>query len=417
MKRNTVAVVLIFLSILATAQIKPVITVLDFKTSGVSEREMKSIISLISNTLFKTGKYTVIDVEQRERLFKEIEFSMSDCVDEKCQIEAGKQLSAELIVVGSIDKIGSSLVLASKVLETQSGRTLSVADGIYRDLDELVKNIGKVGSELAGAPLATDEPKKRSIASSTSAASTIRPAPPGFVLVEAGSFRMGSTSGEEDQQPVHSVTISRSFYISKSETTQKQWREVMSTNPPAFRGDTMPVELVSWYEAVEYCNRLSQRDGLAPCYSGSDYSITCDFSANGYRLPTEAEWEYAARGGKQSKSTTYAGSNSASVAGWYSDNSNATTHPVGQKRRNELGLYDMSGNVWEWCWDWYGPYVSIQETDPQGAQPGSERVIRGGCWNSSAASFLRPTYRNVRSPVRTDIAVGFRPVRTAEQHP
>jgi hypothetical protein len=271
MKRSSAAAVLVLLSVLAAAQPKPVIAVLDFKTSGVSEREMKSIISLLSNSLFKTGKFTVIDVAQREALLKEIEFSLSDCVEEICQIEIGKQLSAELIVVGSIDKIGSSLVLASKTLETQSGRTVSVADGMYHDLEELVRNIGKLGSELAGAPSAPDESKKR-------VGAVRRPAPPGFVLVKAGTFQMGSADGDSREKPVHSVTISRDFYMSQHEVTQKQWQQLMGNNPTKIKGSSLPVEQVTWYAAVEYCNRLSREEGLTSCYSGSGDDIACDHS-------------------------------------------------------------------------------------------------------------------------------------------
>jgi sulfatase modifying factor 1 len=341
---------------------------------------MKSIISLLSNTLFKTGKYTVIDVAQREATLKEIEFSMSGCVEETCQLEIGKQLSAELIVVGSIDQVGTRLIFASKALETQSARTVSVADGVYGDLDELVRNIGKLGSELADAPAATvpptatgeglpapEESKQQPVTAAVTPTREGPRVPPGFVLVEAGTFQMGSFYGEEDERPAHSVTISRSFYMSKYEATQKQWREVIGTNPSKFKGDDLPVENVTWYDVVEYCNRLSGREGLTPCYSGSGANITCDFSANGYRLPTEAEWEYAARGGTRSKGFNYAGGNPAGKVGWNRDNSGNGTHPVGQKTPNELGLYDMSGNVGEWCWDWYGYYDAAPATDPGGA--------------------------------------------------
>jgi len=415
MKRTVWAVLLMFLALIVVAQPKPNIAVLDFKTSGVSEREMRVIISMISNSLFKTGKFTVIDVEQREALLKEIEFSNSDCVDEACQLKIGKQLSAELIVVGVIDKVGSRLILASKVLEIHSARTVSVADGVYRDLDELVNNIENLGRELAELTPTADKSKPVSENISNDSVKIRRPAPPGFVLVEAGSFPRGSTSGENNEQPVHSVTISRGFYMSRYEATQRQWREVMGTDPSHFKGDDLPVENVSWHEAVEYCNRLSRKEGLTPCYSGSADEITCDFSANGCRLPTEGEWEYAARGGNQSKGYTYAGSNAPGEVGWYAENSGRTTHPVGQKRPNELGLNDMSGNVWEWCWDFHGEYSAASATDPRGPKGGSLRVSRGGSW-VSAAGFLRSARRNRSTPAYRDWRgyLGFRPVRTAE---
>ena len=237
--------------------------------------------------------------------------------------------------------------------------------------------------------------------------------PEGFVLVEAGSFQMGSTDGDADEKPVHSVTITKSFYMSQYEVTQKQWREVMGTSPSKFKGDDLPVEQVSWYDAVEYCNKLSRKEGLTPCYSGSGENIRCDFSANGYRLPTEAEWEYAARGGTKSGSYTYSGSNTVDGVGWYSGNSGNKTHAAGQKQPNELGLYDMSGNVWEWCWDWYdkGYYASSLPTDPKGPSGSSYRVSRGGSWYVSAQP-LRAANRVNDTPSRRNRRLGFRPLRT-----
>jgi formylglycine-generating enzyme required for sulfatase activity len=241
-----------------------------------------------------------------------------------------------------------------------------------------------------------------------------RPAVPGgFVLVEAGSFLMGSNEDEDDERPVHMVTISRSFYISKYEVTQREWREVMGTNPSYFKGESLPVESVSWYDVVEYCNRLSIREGLTPAYTISGNNVTWDRSANGYRLPTEAEWEYAARGGNQSRGYTYAGSNSADDVGWYDANSGGKTHPVGHKKPNELGLYDMSGNVWEWCWDWYGGYSSSSQTDPEGPSRGDYRVGRGGGWDNSTRG-LPVASRGYSGPTDGNFYLGFRLVRTAE---
>ncbi|MBU1677760.1 MAG: SUMF1/EgtB/PvdO family nonheme iron enzyme [Bacteroidetes bacterium] len=207
--------------------------------------------------------------------------------------------------------------------------------------------------------------------------------PEGFVFVEGGVFQMGSTSGDSDEQPVHTVTLSN-FYISKYEVTQKQWREVMGTNPSYFSGDDKPVEQVTWYDAVAFCNALSEKVGLEKCYSGSGTSIIYDFTKNGYRLPTEAEWEYAARGGNQSNGYTYSGSNSIGGVAWYSSNSGNTTHNVGTKTSNELGIYDMSGNVWEWCNDWYSDnyYSNSPGNNPKGPASGTSRVLRGGSWLS-----------------------------------
>lgn len=152
------------------------------------------------------------------------------------------------------------------------------------------------------------------------------------------------------------------FYIWKTEVTQSQYENIMGKNPSKFIGANHPVERVSWYDAVAYCNKRSEQEGLMPCYSGSEDSITCDFTANGYRLPTSAEWEYAAKGGRKVDCFTYAGSDNLDEVAWYDDNSGDKTHDVATKKPNTLGLFDMSGNVWEWCWN----------------ESGSMRVKRGG---------------------------------------
>ena len=185
--------------------------------------------------------------------------------------------------------------------------------------------------------------------------------PPGMVYVAGGTFQMGSNNGESDEKPIHTVTVS-SFYMDQTEVTQAEYRKVMGKNPSSFSGcDACPVEQVRWYDANEYAKKV------------------------GKRLPTEAEWEYAARGGNKSKGYTYSGSNNPDAAGWYDNNSRSKTHPVAQKQPNELGLYDMSGNVWEWCSDWYdkGYYSGSPQTDPQGSNSGEDRVLRGGSWNNN----------------------------------
>ncbi|UCF95883.1 MAG: SUMF1/EgtB/PvdO family nonheme iron enzyme [Spirochaetaceae bacterium] len=238
--------------------------------------------------------------------------------------------------------------------------------------------------------------------------------PDDFLLVEAGTFQMGSTGGSDDEKPVHRVTISSSFYMSPYEVTQEQWREVMESKPFKFEGDDLPVVRIRWYEAVEYCNRLSRKNGLTPCYSGIGNNILCDFSANGYRLPTEAEWEYAARGGNKSREHLYSGSNLEDDIGWYKDNSGSKNftgiHPVGQKMPNELGLFDLSGNAWEFCWDWFGNYSPASQIDPMGPQNSDRRVMRGGAWytNKDQMRVANRASANILS------RGGFRPVRTAE---
>jgi len=202
------------------------------------------------------------------------------------------------------------------------------------------------------------------------------------------------------------------FYIGKYEVTQKEWTEIMGKNLSNWKGDNLPVEKVSWYDAVKFCNKKSDKEGLTRCYSGSGTNTKCNFSANGYRLPTEAEWEYSARGGNKSKGYKYSGSHNIGSVAWYNDNSGRKTHKVGTKQPNELGIYDMSGNVREWCNDWYESYSSSSQTNPRGASSGSDRVLRGGSWDSYA-SCCRVAFRYYSYPDRSDYLIGFRLSRSS----
>ncbi len=232
-----------------------------------------------------------------------------------------------------------------------------------------------------------------------------------MVFVEGSTYTMGDTwgDGQSREKPIHQVTLS-SFYISKYEVTQAQYQEDMGANPSSFSGDNKPVENVSWYDAVTFCNKLSEREGYTPAYTINGTNVSWDLGANGYRLPTEAEWEYAARGGSQSQGYKYSGSNTPDDVAWYANNSDSQTHNVGTKQANELGLYDMSGNVWEWCWDWYGSYSSNTQTDPTGPASGSVRVLRGGSWYSYGSN-ARVAYRYGNVPTVTYYSIGFRIVR------
>jgi formylglycine-generating enzyme required for sulfatase activity/uncharacterized protein YegL len=245
-----------------------------------------------------------------------------------------------------------------------------------------------------------------------------------MVLIPAGTFQMGNTgaySGYSEEKPVHSVTISRDFWMSKTEVTQKQYEDVTGLKPSKFKGDNLPVETVNWYEAVDFCNKLSEKEGLSPCYSGSGDAIVCDWNANGYRLPTEAEWEYACKAG--SSTDFYNGSLTNSSCspldanldkiGWYCGNENTKTRDVGQKEPNAFGLYDMSGNVWEWCWDWYVStyYTNTAVTDPRGASTGTHRVLRGGSWLFDAF-YCRSSARSGSFPYYRYSSYGFRISRT-----
>ncbi len=234
-----------------------------------------------------------------------------------------------------------------------------------------------------------------------------------MVLVEGGTFTMGDTwgDGSDNEIPTHSVTLN-SLYISKYEITQAEYLEVMDSNPSEFIGESRPVERVTWYDAATFCNKLSEREGLVKCYVIDGGNTTCDFSANGYRLPTEAEWEYTARGGNQSMGYKYSGSNNLDDVAWYAANSGSQIHEVGLKAPNELGIYDMSGNVREWCWDWLSAYTAEAQTNPTGPAIGDlYRLLRGGSWHTSEV-FQRVSSRNSYSPSANTNFYGFRISRT-----
>ena len=213
-----------------------------------------------------------------------------------------------------------------------------------------------------------------------------------MVEVEGGTFTMGATAEQTgvfgDEKPAHQVTLP-SYYIGKTEVTQELWQAVMGSNPSNFTGTNLPVEKVSWDDCKTFIAKLNALTG------------------KNFRLPTEAEWEFAARGGNKSKGYIYSGSNTIVDVAWYNSNSNWATCPVATKAPNELGIYDMSGNVWEWCSDWYGNYSSESQTNPTGPKSGSYRVERGGGWYSNAR-YCRVSYRGNYSPNYINEYLGLR---------
>ena len=211
---------------------------------------------------------------------------------------------------------------------------------------------------------------------------------------DGSTFTMGASSeqgsdAEDDEKPAHSVTLS-DYYIGETEVTQELWEAVMGSNPSVSKSTRKPVECVSWNDCHTFITKLNSLTGRK------------------FRLPTEAEWEFAARGGKKSKGYKYSGSNTVGDVAWYYKNSNRETHAVATKQANELGLYDMSGNVQEWCQDWYGSYSSISQTNPAGPLTGSNRVYRGGRWYNDAC-YCRVSYRgNDLSPFHSSDFLGLR---------
>jgi formylglycine-generating enzyme required for sulfatase activity len=310
------------------------------------------------------------------------------------------------------------------VFKLLSGSELSVSPGKIRSIvflkeEEPIINAEATNHEDTSRPVSSEETKDISLTDSTSH-------PENMVLVERGSFTMGDTwgDGESDEKPTHKVTFTYDFYIGKYETTFDEYDafcEATGRSKPDDKGwgrGQRPVINVSWWDAIAYCNWLSEKEGLHIAYNENgnlldEYGrLTTDPSkVTGYRLPTEAEWEYAAHGGNKSAGYKYAGSNSVGEVAWYYINSGGNTDEVGKKQSNELGIYDMSGNVWEWCSDWYGDYSVATLTNPYN-NSGNYRVNRGGSFYHYA-TFTRVARRYYVLPAYMVDDLGFRICRTA----
>lgn len=225
-----------------------------------------------------------------------------------------------------------------------------------------------------------------------------------FVYVAPGNFQMGSVDGKNDERPVHAVNISKGYWVGKYEVTQTEYEEINGKNPSFFKKTNRPVEQVSWDNAVCFCQKLTQRERSAGRLPPN----------HEYCLPTESQWEFAARGGVASKGYKYSGGENLDSLAWYESNSSRATHEVGTKSPNELGIYDMSGNVWEWCQDdWHGNYVDAPSDGSRwGDGTGSNRVFRGGSWDHGA-NYCRVASRDINSPDHGGHDLGFRVVLTS----
>ena len=295
----------------------------------------------------------------------------------------GKKVGTSPLFVSEL-LIGTHKIRLEKDGYDQQEKTVQIAENQESMLDfTLTKTIAK-------APVVPAAPQGGAVETIT-----VKGVSFNMIKVQGGTFTMGATveqgsDAESDEKPMHKVTLS-DYYIGETEVTQELWKVVMGSNPSYFSGTNLPVEKVSWNDCQTFITKLNQLTG------------------RNFRLPTEAEWEYAARGGQKSRGYKYAGSNTLSDVAWYWDNSSRKTHPVKQKQANELGLYDMCGNVWEWCQDWYGNYGSAAQTNPTGPSSGARRVLRGGCWYFSASD-CRVANRDYNSPGGRYDFLGFRVV-------
>ncbi len=367
---------------------------------GVNAADAQVLAQILAIQIANGEKYAVLPrTDSIEAVMEEHRRQRTGETDQERVKRLGAGRNAEYVLAGSVQQLGRLSKFTADILDIENGDYIDGYSEEYERFADGVEIMPVLAANINGG---TAAPKRQG-------SGTV---PEGMVLVPAGTYMMGSNNGDSDEKPVHQVTISKAYYMGKYEVTQAEWVKIMGHNPSNWKGDTLPVESVSWNEAVEYCNKRSLAEGLMPCYSSNGSTIYCNFSANGYRLPTEAEWEWAARGGgKDLLHYDYSGSNNVGTVAWYTDNSGGRTHPVGQKQGNSLGLYDMSGNVWEWCWDWYGGYSGSNQTDPAGAASGTSRVIRGGSWRYSAAN-VRSVGRDFNTPGYRYNFLGFRVARS-----
>jgi len=405
--KKTLLTTLLFISALSFAQERIAVFPFEVLDNAVTVNEAVQLYRNFSNqfTNISAGRFSVVPRQDIEKLINmEARFQLSDFSAKAKTAEMERVLNGTHILSGVIGKVGSrinvsvSLYTYPDLIQLPGGADMRVAnkDELFDKIPELVQSMqDTIGS--GGRPAVQQ-------------GQTAVPAK--MVLVEGGTFQMGSANGARNERPAHTVTV-KTFYIGKYEVTQKEWYEVMKSNPSQFMGDNLPVENVTWIDAIEFCNKLSVIEGLTPAYHGSGNNITCDWNANGYRLPTEAEWEFAAKGGKNDYVTSeYSGSNNFDSVAWYNGNSGKKTQPVGTKAANSLGIHDMSGNVWEWCWDWWGNYMNGTQTDPKGPASGKYRVLRGGSYGDNAWN-IRSSSRGYNNSSFRNSFIGLRLARNA----
>jgi formylglycine-generating enzyme required for sulfatase activity len=374
----------------------PKIAVWDLTAGNIPPTHAQDLTSILVSEITKLKKFEVYSQENVRTLAGWTAERMKlGCTDTQCLIALGQMDIAKLIS-GRVGRIGNTYSISLNFFDTQNARAVNAISEFCRSEDELIELIQLAVRKLLGEPL--EVPTLAKAEKPTSAAKPVEykdsVAGMEFIFVKGGCYEMGDTFGDGlyKEKPVHEVCVS-DFYLGKYEVTQGQWKKVMGSNPSILKSsDDHPVENVNWNDVQEFIRRLNQTSG------------------KNYRLPAEAEWEYAARsGGKKEK---WAGTSNESELGeyaWYTANSGSQTHPVGQKKPNGLGFYDMSGNVWEWVNDWYDEnyYKTSPKNNPRGPDRGSERVLHGGSWRGSPGT-VRAAFRFRGNPASRDEGIGFR---------
>ncbi len=378
---------------------------------GVSKVIGDQLVAAIVNS----GKYKAIERTSSflAELSKEHNFQRSGAVSDVQIAKLGENFGVQFVCVAEVSKVFGEKYISCRMVNVESAEIEQTANtrSPMSSMDELMDACAALAKGLTGGSVPTRRASNSKKSSGTTTTGqdyteTELGLDLKMVYVEGGSFLMGCTSEQSDcssdEQNVRRVTLD-GYYIGMFEITQKQWELVMGTSINQQKskaggsslygeGPDYPMYYVSWEEAMTFCQELSRLTGKT------------------YTLPTEAQWEYAARGGNRNDGTKYSGSHSADLVAWYDSNSGSSTHLVGTKRANGLGIYDMSGNVWEWCKDWYADsYQSYQTNNPEGPSSGSSRVCRGGSWSDNASG-CRVACRNSSTPSLRCINLGFRVV-------
>ncbi|MBQ7819223.1 MAG: formylglycine-generating enzyme family protein [Bacteroidales bacterium] len=384
------------------------------KNGDISYAHKLMLRASLSKAITNTEGYEAYDRTDIDAIMGEQNFQRTGMVSDDQIRQLGEMTGAMYILIAEAAKVdNANMFITAKILNVETAKTemtdnvlmANTPSDIQHGCESLANKLLGVGKSnptkvVTTQPQATN--RSQTISSGKNYIENALNLNMEMVYVEGGTFMMGATSEQggdarNEELPAHNVQLD-SYYIGAHEVTQAQWQAVMGNNPSHFKGDDFPVEQISWEEAIAFCGELSRLTGKT------------------YTLPTEAQWEYAARGGQKSENSKYSGSFVVDVVAWYSENSATSkilffekerSHSVGTKRPNELGIYDMSGNVWEWCSDWYGNYSYSPETNPIGPVAGEGKVIRGGSWYDNAAS-CRVSSRRKLAPSNNNSEYGFR---------
>ncbi|MDR2181620.1 MAG: SUMF1/EgtB/PvdO family nonheme iron enzyme [Treponema sp.] len=411
-KKTTAAVVSVLLALavpLFSQQKGRVVVQQLANGKGITADNARIVTGFIRSRIGASGVVTLVTRDDFDKILAEHQFQMSDWSDPNKTARLGAAAGADYIMIGEIDEMDGVYFVIARMIDLNTAEQVASSDIQFERLnqaratmeeftDRFLNSLGyKTGSAPRSPSPVQAAPRPANAGGNFSLRETIRAIDANMVSVPAGTFMMGSLTGQgnANERPQRQVSLG-AFSIGKYEVTQAEYEAVMGSNPSGFRDDSLPVETVSWLDAVEFCNRLSRAANLTPAYTIAGANVTWNRNANGYRLPTEAEWEYAC--GEW-------------VDGWLGGNSDRMTHPVGQLAPNRHGIHDMVGNVGEWCWDWYGSYGREAQSNPRGPESGTTRVRRGHSFQNTGRLLL--TNRDYGVPREKNNTTGFRIARSA----